>query len=254
MAASAECGRLLGKVVFITGAAQGIGKASALKCVSEGARVIATDVNTEKLQELEREQPAIVTDTLNVTCREDVEHLLRVKYSDVNVLFNCAGYVFHGTLLDTEEKDWDHTFDLNVKSMFYTSKTCVGMWKERGVRGNIINMSSAASSIKGAVFRCIYGASKAAVIGLTKSIAADFVKDGIRCNAICPGTIDTPSLNDRMRAAGDYETARANFIARQKMGRLGTAEEIASLVVYLASDESAFVTGETVVIDGGWTL
>lgn len=256
MTSSQRTGRLVGKVVFITGAAQGIGKASALKCASEGARVIATDLNTEKLQELKREHPAIVTDTLDVTKRADVEHLLKEKYSDVNVLFNCAGYVFHGTLLDTEEKDWDQSFDINVKSMFHTSKTCVRMWKEKGVQGNVINMASVASSIKGAEFRCVYGASKAAVIGLTKGIAADYAKDGIRCNAICPGTIDTPSLNDRMRAsvAGDYETARANFIARQKMGRLGTAEEIASLVIYLASDESAFMTGETIVIDGGWSI
>ncbi|CAI8023511.1 U5 small nuclear ribonucleoprotein 200 kDa helicase [Geodia barretti] len=228
------------------------------KTNSEGARVIATDMNGEKLAELKREQPAIVTDTLDVTRREDVERLLREKYSDTNVLFNCAGwYVFHGPLLDTEEKDWDRSFDINVKSMFYTSKTCISMWKEKGCGGNIVNMASVVSSIKGAECRSVYGASKAAVIGLTKSIAADYVQDGIRCNAICPGTVDTPSLNDRIRAMGDYETAslnRAKFVARQKMGRLGTAEEIACLLVYLASDESAFVTGQTMVIDGGWSV
>jgi NAD(P)-dependent dehydrogenase (short-subunit alcohol dehydrogenase family) len=211
-------------------------------------------MNGEKLAELKREQPAIVTDTLDVTRREDVERLLREKYSDTNVLFNCAGYVFHGTLLDTEEKDWDRSFDINVKSMFYTSKTCISMWKEKGCGGNIVNMASVVSSIKGAECRSVYGASKAAVIGLTKSIAADYVQDGIRCNAICPGTVDTPSLNDRIRAMGDHETNRAKFVARQKMGRLGTAEEIACLLVYLASDESAFVTGQTMVVDGGWSV
>lgn len=224
------------------------------RCLQEGAKVIATDLNTEKLQELKQEQPLITTDTLDVTCKEDVERLLKDKYSDVNVLFNCAGHVFHGTLLDTEEKDWNMTFDINVKSMFYTSKTCVGLWKQKGSGGTIVNMASVASSIKGTVYRCAYAASKAAVIGLTKSIAADYVKDGIRCNAICPGTVDTPSLNSRMKASGDYETARANFITRQKMGRLGTPEEIASLFIYLASDESAFMTGETIVIDGGWSV
>lgn len=216
--------------------------------------MIATDLNFEKLQELKRERPAIEIDQLDITKKDDVERMLREKHSNVNVLFNCAGWVFHGSLLDTEEKDWDNTFTINVKSMFFTSKACVSMWKEKGVAGNIINMASVASSIKGAPFRCAYMASKAAVIGLTKSIAVEYVENKIRCNAICPGTIDTPSLNDRMKAQGDYEKARAAFIARQKMGRLGSAEEVASLMVYLASDESAFVTGSSFVIDGGWSV
>ncbi|XP_064382020.1 dehydrogenase/reductase SDR family member 6-like [Halichondria panicea] len=246
--------RLAGKIVFITGAAQGIGRATALRCDDEGAEVIATDLNFEKLKELQSERSSIKIDTLDVTKSEDVKAMITEKYPQLNVLFNCAGYVFNGTIETTTEKDWDRSFDINVKSMFCTSQTCIKLWKEKGVAGNIINMASVASSIKGATNRCVYGATKAAVIGLTKSIAIDYVGNKIRCNAICPGTIDTPSLNDRMKATGDYDKSRTDFITRQKLGRLGAPEEVASMFVYLASNESNFVTGTCFTIDGGWSI
>ena len=171
----------------------------------------------------------------------------------VDVLFNCAGYVYHGTILDCSDKDWDLSFDLNVKSMYRTCRAVVPNMLKAG-KGNIINMASCASSIKAAPNRFVYAATKAAVIGLTKAIAADFIKQGIRCNAICPGTVRSPSLEQRMSAAGDFEKAQAEFVARQPMGRLGRPEEIASLATYLASDESSFTTGQAHIIDGGWTL
>ncbi|KAL5471148.1 hypothetical protein EMCRGX_G029232 [Ephydatia muelleri] len=245
--------RLLGKVILITGAAQGIGKATAKMCATEGAKVIATDMNSSLLEELKGEDPRIVTELLDVTNGDQIKEVV-TKHQDINVVFNCAGWVHHGRVDSTSEQDWDRSFSINVKSMFLLSKAAVQLWKENKVAGNIINMASVASSIKGAEFRCAYGASKAAVIGLTKSIAADYVKDGIRCNAICPGTVDSPSLQDRMKAQGDYDTARKVFIERQKMGRLGKTEEVAYLFVYLASDESAFVTGTDIVIDGGWSI
>jgi 2-keto-3-deoxy-L-fuconate dehydrogenase len=189
---------------------------------------------------------------LDVTNKDAVDVIVK-KYSNINVLFNCAGFVHHGTILDCEEKDFDFSFNLNVKSMFYLCKAVIPQMKMQG-GGSIINMSSVASSIKGAPNRFVYGATKAAVIGLTKGIAADFISDGIRCNAICPGTIETPSLHGRMAATGDKEKAMKGFVARQKMGRLGRPEEVAAIVVYLASDESAFVTGTESIIDGGWSL
>jgi len=194
-------------------------------------------MNFEKLKGLKEECSDITIDHLDVTKGSDVEKMLKEKYPEVNVLFNCAGWVFNGTLEATSEEEWDKTFDINVKSMFYTCKTCISMWREKKVAGNIINMASVASSIKGATNRCVYGASKAAVLGLTKSIAIDYAEDRIRCNAICPGTVDTPSLRDRMSATGNYDKSRSDFIARQKLGRLATAEEVASMVVYLASTE-----------------
>jgi 2-keto-3-deoxy-L-fuconate dehydrogenase len=243
--------RMAGKKAVITAAAQGIGRASALAFAREGADVVATDVNAGALKELEG-TPGIRTRVLDVLDSAAVQALAQ-ELGAVDALFNCAGFVHNGTILDCSEKDWDFSFDLNVKSMYRTIRAFLPAMLEQG-RGAIVNMSSAASSVKGAQNRFVYGASKAAVIGLTKSVAVDFVAKGIRCNAICPGTIETPSLEDRIKALPDQEVARRNFIARQPMGRLGTAEEIANLVLYLASDESSFTTGQIHVIDGGWTI
>ena len=247
-------GRLTGKTAFITAAAQGIGRATALAYAAEGARVIATDLNEAKLAEIAGD--SIAVHRVDATRLDDIRQVAKAA-GPVDVLFNCAGFVHQGTILDTTDTQWDEAFELNVRSMFYTISVFLPGMVEAG-HGSIINMSSAASSIKGAPNRCIYGTTKAAVIGLTKSVAADFVKQGIRCNAICPGTVQTPSLDDRIAAnaaaAGSLEAARTGFIARQAMGRLGTPEEIAALAVYLGSDETQFITGQTLVIDGGWTL
>ncbi len=246
-------GRLSGKTAFITAAAQGIGRATALAYAAEGARVIATDLNEAKLAELGN---GIATRKLDATDPADIARVL-AGAGPLDILFNCAGFVHQGTILDATEAEWDFAFALNVRSMFHSIRAVLPGMIGRG-RGSIINMASAASSIKGAPARCVYGTSKAAVVGLTKSVAADFVKQGIRCNAICPGTVQTPSLDDRIAAnaaaAGSVEAARTGFIARQAMGRLGTPEEIAALAVYLGSDETQFITGQTIVIDGGWTL
>ena len=246
-------GRLAGKTAFITAAAQGIGRATALAYAAEGARVIATDLNAAKLAEL---GAGIETRALDVTDGAAIREAVQAA-GPIDVLFNCAGFVHQGTILDSTDADWEFAWLLNVRSMTHTIRAALPGMVERGA-GSIINMSSGASSIKGAPARCVYGASKAAVIGLTKSVAADFVKSGIRCNAICPGTIETPSLQDRIAAnaaaSGGLDQARSAFIARQAMGRLGTPEEIAALAVYLGADESQFVTGQTMVIDGGWTL
>ena len=246
-------GRLAGKTAFITAAAQGIGRATVLAYAAEGATVIATDVNAAKLAELGR---GIATHRMDSTDAADVARVMG-GVGPVDILFNCAGFVHQGTILDSTEADWDFAFALNVRSMVSAIRAVLPGMVERG-RGSIINMSSAASSIKGAPNRCVYGTSKAAVVGLTKSVAADFVRSGVRCNAICPGTVQTPSLDDRIAAnaaqAGSVEKARADFIGRQAMGRLGSPEEIAALAVYLGSDETQFITGQTIVIDGGWTL
>ncbi len=247
-------GRLAGKTAFITAAAQGIGRATALAYAAEGARVIATDLNEAKLAEIASDM--ISVHRLDATRREDIARVAAAA-GPVDVLFNCAGFVHQGTILDATDADWDFAFSLNVRSMFHTIRAFLPGMLAAG-RGSIINTSSAASSIKGAPNRFVYATTKAAVIGLTKSVAADYVTQGIRCNAICPGTIQTPSLDDRIAAnaaaAGSLEAARTGFIARQAMGRLGTPEEIAALVVYLGSDETQFITGQAVVIDGGWTL
>jgi len=247
-------GRLAGKTAFITAAAQGIGRATALAYAAEGARVIATDLNEAKLAEIAGE--SIEVHRLDATQADDIARVA-MAVGPVDVLFNCAGFVHQGTILDATEAEWDFAFALNVRSMFHTIRAFLPGMLTAG-RGSIINISSAASSIKGAPNRFVYGTTKAAVIGLTKSVAADFVKQGIRCNAICPGTVQTPSLDDRIAAnaaaAGSLEAARTGFIARQAMGRLGTPEEIAALAVYLGSDETQFLTGQAVVIDGGWTL
>lgn len=239
-------GRLSGKKCVITAAAQGIGRASAELFIAEGAELIATDRDLDKLAGLKCR-----TERLDVTDAAAIEDFAR-RTGAVDVLFNCAGFVHHGTILETSEKDWDFSFDLNAKAMFRTIKAFLPGMIAQG-HGNIVNMASVSGSVKGVPNRFVYGASKAAVIGLTKSVAIDFVTKNIRCNAICPGTVETPSLGERIAAQGDVEKARAAFIARQPMGRLGKAEEIAALALYLASDESSYTTGAIHIIDGALT-
>ena len=243
--------RLEHKRALITAAGQGIGRATALAMAAEGAYVFATDVNSEALAQLQTEAKGVI-ETFELDVRNDNSVFEGAERAKPDILFNCAGFVHHGTVLEASDDDWDFAFDLNVRSMFRTSRAVLAGMIERGT-GSIINMSSAASSIIGAPNRFIYGATKAAVIGLTKSIAADYITKGIRCNAICPGTVESPSLHDRLRATGDYEQAMKDFTARQPMGRIGRAEEIAALAVYLASDESAFTTAQSHIIDGGWS-
>ena len=245
-------GRLAGKTAFLTAGAAGIGRATALAYAREGARVIATDVDVNGLESLKREQPQIETERLDVMSPAQCE-AIGARWPDINVLVNVAGFVHNGTILDCPPEEWTHSFELNVTSMYRTIRSVLPRMLERG-GGAIVNISSIASSIKGIPNRCVYGATKAAVIGLTKSIAADFVGKGIRCNAICPGTVDSPSLAGRMAASGDLEAARRAFMARQPMQRLGKPEEVAALAVYLGSDESAFTTGATHIIDGGWIM
>lgn len=242
-------GRLAGKAALVTAAGQGIGRATALAMAAEGAEVFATDVNAETLAELDATD-GVTTFTLDVM--DEASIVEGVARAAPNILFNCAGFVHHGTILDATDAEWNFGFELNVRSMYWTSRAAIPGMIERG-GGSIVNMSSVASSVIGAPNRFVYGASKAAVIGLTKSIASDFVTSGLRCNAICPGTVESPSLEDRLSNTGDYEKAREAFIARQPMGRFGKATEIAALAVYLASDESGFVTGQAINIDGGWT-
>jgi len=244
--------RLSGKTALVTAAAQGIGRATALAFAREGAEVIATDVNLEKLSELEGTQGLKVR-ALDVLDTQAIQSLAS-ELGAVDALVNCAGYVHHGTILECGEKDWDFSFDLNVRSMYRIIRAFLPAMLERGQGGSIVNIASVASSVKGIPNRFVYGTSKAAVIGLTKSVAADFVTKGIRCNAICPGTIQTPSLDDRIAAQGDAEAARKAFVARQPLGRLGTPEEIAAMALYLASDESAFTTGQIHVVDGGISI
>ena len=240
--------RLGGKTAIITAAANGIGRASVDRFLSEGATVHAIDIDGDRLEGLERctRHRADLTD-------KDAVAALYSAIGPVDVLFNCAGYVHSGTILDCDEEDWAFSNALNVTAMYRMIRTFLPGMLEKG-SGSIINVSSVASSIKGVPNRFVYGTTKAAVIGLTKAVAADFVGRGIRCNAICPGTVDTPSLHDRLKATGDYETALRDFKARQPMGRLGTADEIAALVAYLASDEARFTTGAVHIIDGGWIM
>ena len=245
-------GRLNGKVALVTSAAQGIGRASVVAMASEGAEVWATDIRQDLLEALEKEHKNIKTFALDVLQPDQIA-AAAARVQKLDVLFNCAGFVHNGTIMDVDDAAWDFSFNLNVRSHFHMIKAFMPLFLKQG-KASIINMASIASSIKGAPNRFVYGASKAAVIGLTKSVAADFVTKGVRCNAICPGTVETPSLYDRMRAQGDFEKAKAAFIARQPMGRLAQAEEIAAAVVYLASDESAFVTGQALVIDGGLSI
>ena len=244
-------GRLKGKSALVTAAGQGIGRASAIALANEGAEVLATDINKITLNELDDiKHTNISTFQLDVLDDKSVKNCINKARPDI--LFNCAGFVHNGTILEATDDEWDFAFNLNVRSMYKTITNVLPIMLEKG-GGSIINMSSAVSSIIGAPNRFIYGATKAAVIGLTKSIAIDYITKGIRCNCICPGTVDSPSLHQRLEATGNYEIAKKNFTARQPMGRLATPEEIAALVVYLASDESAFTTGQPHIIDGGWS-
>lgn len=243
--------RLAGKIAFITAAGQGMGRAAAVAFAAQGARVWATDRDPALLESL-RGTAGIETRALDVTDSAAVERVAR-EVGAIDVLFNCAGYVHHGTILECSEKDWDFSFDVNVKSMYRLVRAFLpGMLARQ--KGSIINMASVASSVRGLPNRLAYGATKAAVIGFTKAIAADYVKQGIRCNAVCPGTVDTPSLQDRINAFPDPVQARKDFIARQPMGRLATVDDLVPLFVYLASDESSFATGTTFSVDGGMTI
>ncbi|MGO9742551.1 MAG: SDR family oxidoreductase [Roseiarcus sp.] len=240
---------LAGKIAVVTAAAQGIGRASALALARAGARVIATDIALDKLAEV-ASVDGVATEKLDVLDANAIAALAQKFPEGVDILFNCAGVVHSGSILECKDEEWALALDLNVTAMWRMIRAFLPNMIARG-GGSIINMSSVASSVKGVPNRFAYSASKAAVIGLTKSVAADFVAHGVRCNAICPGTVESPSLQDRLRATGDYEAARAAFVARQPMGRIGRPDEIADLVVYLAG--ATFTTGQIHVIDGGWT-
>ena len=243
--------RLKDKVCVVTAAGQGIGAATARAFAREGATVWATDVDTGKLAAL-ADIEGVTPRRLDVLDKAAIAALAR-ETGAIDVLFNCAGFVHHGSVLEATDEQWSFAFDLNVRSMFWTIRTFLPGMLEKG-GGSIVNMSSAASSVKGAALRFVYGTTKAAVIGLTKSVAADFVSRGIRCNAICPGTVQTPSLDERISSLGGGSDARKFFLQRQPTGRFGSADEIAALAVYLASDEAAFTTGTVNVIDGGWSV
>jgi len=246
--------RLHGKKAVVTAAAQGIGRATALAFAAEGAEVLATDINLAKLDELRAASGGkIELRRLDVTKKPEVD-ALAAELGAIDVLFNCAGFVHHGTILDCSEADWAFSMDLNLRSMYLTIRAFLPAMVAAGKGASIVNMSSVVSSLKAAPNRFVYAASKAGIIGLTKAVAIDFIGKKIRCNAICPGTVASPSLEDRIAAQALSEEARRAFTARQPLGRLGTTEEIAALAVYLASDESAFTTGSVHVIDGGFTL
>jgi len=244
--------RLKNKNIVVTAAGQGIGRATAIAFNNEGANVHATDINNQTLETLNKEYPNIKVKNLDSTNKKAVE-----EFSDsldqVDVLFNAVGFVHHGTILECDEKDWDFSFNVNIKSMYFMTKSILPKMVKQN-KGSIINVSSIASSLRGLPNRFVYGTTKAAIIGFTKSIASDFIKNNIRCNAIAPGTVHTPSWEGRVQSANDPVQAKKDFIARQPMGRLGTPEEIASLAIYLASDESEFVTGVTHAIDGGMSI
>ena len=244
--------KLENKNIIVTAAGQGIGRATAIAYSKEGANVTATDINEKTLKSLNEEFPNIKVSILDSTKNDEIKVFFS-KIDKVDVLFNAVGYVHHGTIMECEEKDWDFSFNVNVKSMYLMIKEILPKMIKHN-KGNIINMSSIVSSLRGLPNRFVYGATKAAIVGLTKSIAADFIKSNIRCNAIAPGTVHTPSWEDRVAAAPDPIKAKKDFIARQPMGRLATAEEIAALAVYLASDESDFITGVVHPIDGGMSI
>src|SRR4051812_25440217 len=249
--------RLQGKTLLITAAGQGIGRASAIACAREGASVLATDVREDLLAALLRDEPSLKTQVLDV--RDDAAvRALAAQVGPLDGLFNCAGYVHEGSILDCDEAAWDFSFDLNVKGAYRVTRAFLPAMLARldrdGGTASILNMASMASSVKGFPNRFAYGATKAAVIGMTKAVAADFVTRGLRCNALCPGTVDTPSLRGRIAAAADPVAAEKNFIARQPMGRLATVDDITPQVVYLLSDESRFVSGQAVLVDGGVTI
>lgn len=243
--------RLAGKTALITAAGQGIGRATVDMFVAQGAKVFATDINAASLS-IFHDVNQVTTMPLDVTDADAVANAVNT-IGPVDVLFNCAGFVHAGNILECSDEDWSFAFDLNVTAMYRLIKLTLPTMVEKGT-GSIINMSSVASSMKGVPNRFAYCASKAAVIGMTKSVAADFVTKGIRCNAICPGTVDTPSLHERLKATGDYDKAWKDFVARQPMGRVGDVNEIAALATYLASDESGFTTGQAHAIDGGWAI
>jgi 2-keto-3-deoxy-L-fuconate dehydrogenase len=248
--------RLKGKKILITAAGQGIGRATAIACAKEGAQVIATDINEEALQALHSEYPNIQVNVLDVMNSEAVQALAD-KTPNLDGLFNCAGFVHNGTVLDISDEDWEFSVNLNVTSMVRMCRAFLpGMIEQAHVSGSssVVNMASMASSIKGFAMRTAYGATKAAVIGLTKGIAADFVTQGIRCNSVCPGTVNTPSLQGRIASAADPVQAQKDFVARQPMGRLAEVSDITPIVVYLLSDESAFMTGQSLLVDGGVTI
>lgn len=246
--------RLKNKTAVITAAAQGIGRACAIAFAAEGAKVIATDIDLGKLESLKAEGARkIAIRRLDVTKKDQIDAFAE-ETGAVEVLLNCAGFVHHGTILDCAEADWDFTLELNLRGAYRMIRAFLPAMLKAGKGASIINMSSSVSSLKAAPNRFVYATSKAGVIGLTKAVAIDFIGKGIRCNAICPGTIATPSLDERIAAQGGTAEARQAFVARQPLGRLGTAEEIAALAVYLASDESSFTTGATHLIDGGFTL
>lgn len=243
---------LAGKTALVTAAGQGIGRASAEALAQMEATVIATDINRDAVEDLAGTSERISGEALDVLDAASVAALVE-RIAPVDVLVNCAGWVHDGTIMDCGDQDWDRSFDLNAKAMFRLMRAVLPSMAERKA-GSIINIASIVSSLKGAPRRFAYGASKAAILGMTKSIAADFVQDGIRCNAICPGTVESPSLQERLAATGDVEKARAAFAARQPMGRFGMPEEIAAVVCYLASDLSAFTTGQAIAVDGGWSI
>ena len=244
--------RLQNKNVIITAAGQGIGRATAIAFYNEGANVIATDINNKTLETLNKKYPKIKIINLDSTDKKAVDEFAS-SVDKVDVLFNAVGFVHHGTILECEEKDWDFSFNVNIKSMYFMTKSILPKMVKQN-KGSIINVSSIASSLRGLPNRFVYGTTKAAIIGFTKSIASDFIKNNIRCNAIAPGTVHTPSWESRVQAASNPEQAKKDFMARQPMGRLGTAEEIAALAIYLASDESEFVTGIAHAIDGGMSI
>jgi 2-keto-3-deoxy-L-fuconate dehydrogenase len=249
--------RLKGKTILITAAAQGMGRAAALACAREGAHVIATDINGALVETLKDEARNIETRMLDVRNPAAIAEFIRVIPAP-DGLFNCAGFVHNGTILECSEEDWDFSFELNVRSMYRIARAALPVMlaraKEKGTSPSILNMASMCSSLKGFPNRFVYGTTKAAVIGLTKSIAADFVKEGLRCNALCPGTVDTPSLRGRIAASPDPVQAEKDFIARQPMGRLATVDDMTPMIVYLLSDESRYVTGQTLLVDGGVTI
>ena len=244
--------RLEGKKILVTAAGQGIGKATAIAFCKEGAEVIATDINENTLSNLNKDYPEILVSKLDSTNNKSILEFTK-SLNKIDVLFNAVGFVHHGSILECEEKDWDFSTNVNIKSMYFMCKAILPlMLKNKG--GSIINVSSCASSLKGFPNRFVYGTTKAAVIGLTKSIAADFVKQNIRCNSIAPGTVFSPSWQERVNQSPDPIQAKKDFIARQPMGRLGTAEEIAAIAIYLAGDESTFTTGTTFSVDGGISI
>ena len=244
--------RLKDKNILVTAAGQGIGKATAIAFHNEGAKVIATDINDKTLEVLNKEYPNIKIKKLDSTKNNEILEFVKTL-DEIDVLFNAVGFVHHGSILECKEKDWDFSFDVNIKSMYFMCKAILPVMIKQN-SGSIINVSSCASSLKGFPNRFVYGTTKGAVIGLTKSIAADYVKQNIRCNSIAPGTVFSPSWQDRVNQSPDPVQAKKDFIARQPMGRLGTAEEIAAVAVYLSSDDSTFTTGTTISVDGGISI